>query len=923
MKKLFTLTILLFTAQLSIAQQKLQGMVMNEKGEPLKFATVSLLKPADSTLAFFGISNESGVVEIREVKKGDYLLQTAILGYKTYYRKVSVPMTDERSLGTMIVESQSVEMDGVEIVAEKIPMLINNDTIDYNASAFKTKPDANVEELLKKLPGVQVDRAGNIKAQGETVDKVFVDGKEFFGSDPKIATRNLPADAISKVQVFDKKSDAAEFTGIDDGTREKSINLKLKDDKKNGYFGDVTAGGGTDERYKASAKLYKFTGESQLGMLGMLNNINRSGFSFSDYLNFSGGIQSLLSGGGGGRIELGNANQLPIDFGQPVTGIITSGAGGINYNYEPKKNKRISVSYLGNGADKKVEELTYSQNFIMNNDYITNSERDDNTREYAHRLNLNVRNDIDTQRQILLNGNAELSKRRFTGTGRSISTIQDMIFNRQDNSELETGNTISGSAGVSFTNTSKTRDDVIRISANGDYKRSLNEQEWNNLTMFSAQANTVSNNWFREDKVLNYKYEGTTSFTHALSPLYYLSANVQVNSEIQDISRKQGVPPSEISYVDTLSPDYRSSYTSVRPGMSLRKATRQVQYTIGLAYEHGTLAQYDNEASLSPRNYQYILPSASWRNEYSKGKRVNLSYNTNVRAPGYEQLMPAPATSNPLNVFYGNPDLMPEYHHNARAGWMIYDQFTFSSFFASVDGAYTANKISRSVHIDNTNLAQISTMVNVASDYHAGLNLQYGRPIRKLGIKGEISLNEEYDRGITLINGVENITTGYTHDITLKLGNRKKEKWDIEVGGGITLTDVRYSIQQSMNNVYYNTNGFAEISYRPNNDWYFMLGADITRYDTRSFQQAVTIPLIRSEMSYYFLKANRGVLTLEGFDLLNQNKGLQRISRQNYLAEIRSNIVGQYFMLSFKYRINQTGKAKNNMVFDDIDINIR
>lgn len=922
MKKLITLAILLFTAHVSRAQQKLQGMIMNEKGEALKFATVSLLKPADSTLAFFGISNESGVVEIREVKNGSYLLQAATLGYKTYYKEVAVPMAEDGNIGTIIMESQSVEMEGVEIVAEKIPLLINGDTVDYNASAFKTKPDANVEELLKKLPGVQVDRAGNIKAQGETVNKVFVDGKEFFGSDPKVATRNLPADAISKVQVFDKKSDAAEFTGIDDGTREKTINLKLKDDKKNGYFGDVTSGGGTDERYKASAKLYKFTGKSQLGMLGMLNNINRSGFSFSDYMNFSGGLQSLLSGGGG-RIEIGNANQLPIDFGQPVTGIVTSGAGGINYNYEPVKNRRISVSYMGNGADKKVEERTYSQNFLMDNDYITNSERDDNTREYAHRLNLSVRNDIDTQRQILVNGNAELSRRRFTSAGNSLSTIQDIVFNRQDNSELETGNTVGGSAGVSFTNTSKTRDDVIRVSANGDYKRTLNEQEWNNLTTFSGQGSTVSNNWYRDDKILNYKYEGAASYTHALSSLYYLSANASVSSDIQDISRRQGVPPSEVSYVDTLSPDYKSSYTSVRPGLSLRKATRQVQYTIGLAYEHGILAQYDGATTLTPRSYQYLLPSISWRNEYSKGKRVNLSYNTSVRAPGYAQLMPAPVTSSPLSVFYGNPNLRPEYRHGVNAGWMIYDQFTFSSFFASVDGAYTANKISHSVNIDNTSLAQVSTMINVANDYHAGLNLQYGRPIRSLGIKGEISFGEDYDRGITLINGIENITTGYTHEIKLKLGNRKKEKWDIEVGGGVTLTDVRYSIQQSMNNVYYNTSGFAELSYRPNDKFYFMLGADVTRYDSRSFQQAVTIPLVRSEVSYYFLKGNRGVLTLEGFDLLNQNKGLQRISRQNYLAEVRSNIVGQYFMLSFKYRINQAGKSKNAMIFEDMDIKIR
>lgn len=921
MKKLLTTILFIYTSALAYAQQNLQGMIMDEAGTPLKYATVSLLKPEDSTLAFFGISNASGVFQVKDVKEGKYLLQAAILSYSTYYKNITVPMANGGDLGTIFMEQKGVQMDGVEIVAEKIPMLINNDTIDYNAGAFKTKPDANVEELLKKLPGVQVDRAGNIKAQGERVSKVFVDGKEFFGSDPKVATRNLPADAINKVQVFDKKSDAAEFTGIDDGTREKTINLKLKDDKKNGYFGDVLAGGGTNERFKASGKLYKFSPKTQFGALGMFNNINRSGFSFSDYLNFSGGIQSLISGGG--RLEISGDDQMPIDFGQPVTGIVTSGAGGINYSYEPKKNKRIGISYLGNGADKKVNERTYSQNFTNTEDYTSNSERDDNTREYAHRLNLNLRNDLDSQRQIMLSAKGKTSRRKFNSFNNSVSRVEDVIFNRQNSTDLEQGNTVGGNANMSFTNTSKSRDDVFRISANGSYKHTMNEEEWNNVTQFLGQSQTLVNNQFRDDKLYNYDYNGTASWTHAIGKLYYLSADVDAGSDVQHLIRKQGLPANETVVIDTLSPDYSRTYTSITPGVTFRKATRQVQYSLGARYEQGILEQGSRMTNIASRNYGYILPTASWRNQYGRGKHVELRYRTSVNAPNYQQLMPAPVATSPLSVYYGNPNLSPEYEHNASANWMVYDQFTFSSFFASISGGYTHDKISRAVTINNANLSQISTVMNVPDDYNARLNLQYGTPIRNLGIKGEVSFSEKYNRGITLVNDVQNITTGYTHELTLKLGNRKKEKWDIEVGGSISLTDVRYSVQQSMNNVYYNTAGFAELSYRPNDRWYFALSGDVTRYDARSFQSAVTIPLLRSEVSYYFLKANRGVLTLEGFDLLNQNKGLRRISQQNYLAEVRSNIIGQYFMLSFKYRINRAGKAGSGGVIQDINVNIR
>lgn len=921
MRKVLIVLLLVLTSGYAVAQNNLKGMVMDTEGKPLKFATVSLLDPADSTLKFFGISKESGIVEIRKVQPGSYLLQSAMLGYTTYYKKLQVPVEGD-DLGVLIMEQADHELKGVEIVGERIPMLINKDTIDYNASAFKTKPDASVEELLKKLPGVEVDRAGNIKAQGENVNRVFVDGKEFFGNDPKVATRNLPADAIKRVQVFDKKSDASEFTGIDDGSREKSINLKLKEDKKDGYFGDVTAGGGTNERYKGSAKLYRFRPETQFAALGMLNNINRSGFSFSDYINFSGGLQGLMAGNGSMRLEMDADDNLPVNFGQPVSGLVTSGAGGINYSYSPEKNKRLSVSYMGNGSDKKLEEQTYSRNFTDNQDYETNSERDDNTMNYAHRLNLSIRNDIDSQSQVVFSANGVLSQNRFSSNSESISSIQDVIFNTQNGTDRQNGHMLKGSSGVSYNYRSKTGKDVFNLSAKGDYKRNLNEHEWHNITRFIGQGQSINNDQFRDDRIWDYNYGGSASWSHALGKGYYISPEVGIGMDKEHLTRMQGISPNESSVIDTLSPNYSRSYNTLRPGVTFRRATKKIQYSIAARYEYGMLGQELNNSAVPNRNYHYVLPTATWRNQYGQGKHIELIYRTEVLAPGYQQLMNAPVVSSPLSIYSGNPDLAPEYQHNARASWMYYDQFSFTSLFASLSGRYTGNKISRSVAI-NPDLSQVTTMVNVPDDYNASASIQFGRPVRALGIKAQVDFTENYNRGITFVNGSQNITTGYTHDLTAKISNRKKEKWDAEVGAGITLTDVRYSIEQSMNNVYYNTSGFAELSYRPNDHWYFMAAADITNYNARSFQNAVTIPLLRSEISYYFLKGNKGVLTLEGFDLLNQNKGLQRISRQNYLAEVRSNVIGQYFMLSFKYRLSKTGKARGAMFLNDIDVNIR
>lgn len=910
---------LLMSANVAAQTYNLKGMVMDGQGKPMKYATVSLLHPGDSTLAFFGISNASGVVEVKNAAGGKYLLQCAMMGYRTYYKPVEVPISNG-DMGIIVLDQLDVQqMKEVVVTGERIPVSIKGDTVEYNATSFKTKPDANLEELLKKLPGVEVDKAGNIKAQGEAVNKVMVDGKEFFGDDPKVATRNLPADAINKVQVFDKKSDMTEFTGIDDGSRERTINFMLKDGKKQGYFGDVTAGGGTDERYKGSAKLYRFRPKSQFAALGMINNINRSGFSFSDYMNFSGGLQSLMSGGG--ALEM-NGDDMPVDFGQQVNGIVTSAAAGLNYSYELAKNRRITLSYLGNGANKKLEETTWSRNFVQDREYTTDGSSRQVTDNIVHRLNMNIRNDVDSFTQVTFAGGGELTNNQRSDKGSSSSHIADVMINTQSRNQQQVANTIGGKATASYTRRSRTGKDVLSLAGNGNYKRSLKEDEWGNVTTFTGQPQPVSNNMFLDDRLNNYIYGGQVAWSHALGKGYFIEPKVAAGNSTAELERRQGIMQPADVIVDSLSPDFTTSYTHVRPGVTFKKSSKKTQYNIGLSYEQGMLAQRYGTGELPTRNSGYVLPNAMWRREFARGRHLNFNYSSSVNAPEYTDLLSTPVISGPLSVSVGNSGLRPEYAHRASAGWMLYDQFTMTSFFVNVNGTYTHDKINRSVVVDNNNLAQYNTLVNVPDDYRAALSLQFDKPIGKLGIKVNSALNESYQKGITLVNGVQNITTSLAHEFKLGIENNKKDKWDAAIGGSIRITDARYSVQQSMNNVFYNTGGYAELSYRPTDHWYFLLSADVVRYDQQSFEDAVLVPLVRSEISYYFLQGNRGVLTLEGFDLLNGNKGLQRISQQNYLAEIRSNTIGQYFMLSFKYRLNKTGKKSANML-DDIEIRTR
>ena len=286
------LTVLVALVSLeSFAQNRslsISGILVDSAKAPLVGATVVLLNETDSVLHSFTLSNDAGFFELKKLPEATYILQVTFVGYGDFSKKIEL-LDQPIDMGLITLSPESKLLDEVLVKAEHIPIRIKNDTIEYNSAAYKTQPHAVVEDLLKKLPGVEVGRDGTIRAQGERVDQVLVDGKEFFGNDPKIATKNLPADAVDKVQVFDKKSEMAEFTGIEDGRESKTINLALKEDKKNGYFGKAEMGYGSEDRFEGKANINRFGQQSQLSAIAMANNTNQEGFSIEDYINFMGG----------------------------------------------------------------------------------------------------------------------------------------------------------------------------------------------------------------------------------------------------------------------------------------------------------------------------------------------------------------------------------------------------------------------------------------------------------------------------------------------------------------------------------------------------------------------------------------------------------------------------------------------------------
>ncbi len=911
MKQLISfIAAIVVVGQLQAQPNDLRGMLTEPDGKPIAGAAVSLLYPADSTLAYFGVSNTGGRFEIRSAAAGSYVLQVAGMGYRTHYAAVQLPLASGNDLGTIRLQAVSQQLKEVEVKSERIPLLLKGDTVEYSAGAFKTKPDAVVEDLLKKLPGVEVDGAGNIKAMGKDVHKVLVDGKEFFGDDPKMATRNLPADAVNKVQVFDKKSDQSLFTGIDDGERNQTLNLQLKDDRRKGIFGDAEAGGGTDERYKLGAHLYKFNQKQQLAVLGMMNNINRFGFTLQDYLAFKGGMRGLADGGGGVRLALND--NLPVDFGQPVTGLITSGAGGINYSAEPRKGNRFTVSYLGNGATKQLTEQTLTRNFTDKGAFTRDDEVHEHSTNSAHRMNVSWRNDLDSSKQILLNGGVE---RTGTSTRRELSSASRMegLVENSLRSEVEDeGTGLSGNLNVSYLKRSKGAWPVWKLSAGGAIEQSSTTTQWDNSTDFPVAGITVIDRQYQDNDSRRLSYDAGTSIVRRLAGGYYLEPGIRAGSDVDAINRRQGLLPAGEQAIDSLSPDFSRVYQWGRPGLSFRHNTEKIQYNLSIDGELGVLRSGLAGKPEEERHYSYLLPSAFWQYAYRQGSQVNLYYRTSVEAPSAARMLPVTDYTNPVQRTAGNPGLSPEYRHEFRAGWLRFDQFSFTSLMASIGGTYTHNKIgwSRTVAPD---LSQDITFINVPDDYRVNARLEYNMPLRKLGISLSVALAEQFTQSISLIDGTPNDNTGYRHSLRLSGSNRKKDKWDLSAGGSIDITTARFSVQSSMNTQLYHYSGFGEIGYRPSAHFYLSLSATIDQYVSASLGGTVTVPLVNATAAYYFLPAKRGVLSLDAFDLLNRNTGLQRLSEGNYLVERRSDIIRQYFLLSFKYRLSRAPKGNGGV----------
>ncbi|MDB5199402.1 MAG: hypothetical protein JWO92_1365 [Chitinophagaceae bacterium] len=920
MRLIITLSFILFSLQVFSQKATVKGVAFDTSiNQPVPNATITILKKKDSSLVTFGMADNYGKFELTEIPAGEYRLLISQVNYHNTNKVFTVDADHKNlDLGNVSMYDKNKVLD--EIIIEAPPVTLIGDTIQYNAGSFKTQPNASVEDLLKKLPGVKVEKDGTVKAQGEKVQKVLVDGKEFFGNDPKMATKNLPADAIDKVQVYDKLSDQAQMTGFDDGNSEKTINLKLKKDKKKGMFGKVNAGAGTDERYQGKFNVNSFKGARQMSVIGMANNTNTEGFSFMDILNFTGALSQLKNGGGNINLSIGADDPLAGLLGGNNSGINTTWGGGVNYNNIIGTKTDFQSNYFYSRFNPKRISNIQRQYFTPANLYKQNSVTDNINN--TQRLNFSADYKIDSFRSIKIAPNFSYQKTGNMGIS-DYSTVSDKGININDgnSSNLSNNEGTSLSANILFRNKFRKRGRTFSINLLTNFNNSQGDGRFQSITDFyDANGSPLRKDSINQKNNSSANVNGYNVKAVYTEPLFKKSllefsvgkshSENTITKTTYDYNRSNG----KFDLINnTLTNDFENTYGYTTAGLRIRKQTKTYNYTIGANWQQAELEGVirNLKDSVIGKSFINILPNARFQYYFSRYKYLTLNYSTNTNQPSITQLQPVPDNTNPLYIELGNPDLKQEFTQSVRFNASFVNPFKNRNMFAFFTLQQTQNKI---VNYDKINSLGIDSVmpVNVNGVYNMNGNVSFSFPVHFLKGTMDISSMVNTYHGKQFTNTQENIINTFTVGPRLRLDMSPTDKLNLSVSADFNYSKTKYSIANARNAKYFTQ------EYGIDADWQlpkgFLLATEFNYTNNNQYTTGFNtkVPLWHASISKQMLHFNRGELKLSARDILNRNIGINRSANQNYIEDSRVNTLRRFFLLSFTYNLSKTGLTNSN-----------
>lgn len=854
-----------------------------------------------------------------------YILKFSYLGYSDRFKTIET-LNEPLQVGKIFLKESAKNLSEVVVKTTQARGEQKGDTTSFNSESFKTHPDASAEDLIKKMPGVTSDNNG-VKVNGESVQKVLLDGKPFFGDDPNAALKNIPADIIDRVEIFDKMSDQSAFSGFNDGNQQKTINLLTKRGKNVGYFGKVYGGYGTDEtfdfkndgRYNAGATVNSFNVKRRVSLLLLSNNINQQNFSSSD---ITGAMSNTGQGsgrggqGGGGGSQGGGQGGSGSLLTAPQNGNSATQSAGLNYSDAWGKKVTVSASYFFNYTDNK-NHSDITRNYFTENGLVYKQTNDDQTINQNHRANVRFEYALDSLNKITITPSLNYQN----NTAKSKLTASNTIFGNKFLSNTNTNSKINN-IGYDFSNSIlyqhkfAKRGRTVSLNITTQLTEKNNDGTYYSLNNYSDTSTSGLDQTFAAYSNTK-KVSGNLSYTEPLNKNAQLQ--VSYNPSYSDgLSNKKTNDYDTVIHIydnfnTALSNKYNNVYKTQRSGLSYKYQKEKLNFSIGADAQQAKLTgqqTFPIEVAIN-KSFETILPNAQMNYKFSKSKNLRINYRTSTNVPSITQLQNVIDVSNPLQIKSGNTDLKQTFENNVFARLGGFNTLTSRNAMVFLSGNYVDNYISNATYILKSDSilqgyatkagSQLTKPINLNGYYTARAFFVYGFPVVKIKSNVNVNGGVTYNHTPSLINSALNISDNFAYNGGVFIGSNISKNIDFTLGYNGSYNTITNSVQKQSNNNYVTHATTFKINLLFLKG--FVLNTDVvyTLYNGLSQSYNQEYYLWNAYLGYKFFKDKSLEAKVSVFDILNQNRSIGRTVTGNYTEDYNTTVLKRYFMFTLTY----------------------
>jgi hypothetical protein len=902
------------------AQLTIHGQLKDTINDPVTSATVMLLNVKDSTLAHFVISDSKGNFTFKNVKKNDYIFKISHFVYMPQMFLVQPTEEKELNLGVIFLKPIANFLMEVVIREAKAPIFIKGDTVEYDATTFKVPPGSTVEDLLRRLPGIDVDADGNISTMGKDVKTVYVDGKAFFGNNPKTVTQNLDAQAVSKVQVYTEKSEQEKITGIADGSQEKVMNLALKEEYKKGYFGKATAGYGWGDRaphrWLARGNFNWFTEKQQLSFIGYGNNLNQSGYDRGDMQDFYG--QNMQSGRDNGDFGFGSRRggflvNIRSDSYSDGSGFSNNGGGGVNYNYYHKKVK-FNAGYFYTVNQSFSDIFANRQTFLPDSSFWRIDTTHNNNLRQNHSFSTRFEYEIDSCNNIIVRSNVEYSPtKRKNAVDQLFQTPDFSDINRLSVNNKFKNDNLNFDILTIYNHKFKKKGRTFALSGFYNYKSGNNLEDIDNLNEFFHGTESekimflVKNNKNSKD----HNVKSSLLYVEPLNKRFSLMGFYNFKNNLSTHINFSTDPSNAEVNIDSLWVNYQNNTLYNRVGTSLNYGHNGINLSLGGAYQALNLSgtcetkpQTIKKLKFSP--YHSFIPYFSANLDFPKNVYVSTSYTYDVSEPNISYLFPMPNLSNTLYKILGNPNLTPERFHQINTRVNYWNSVSMLSFSFNMDMSFYENQIvynQTTEYIEKQGYVTVFMPSNVKGGERYNAHIWSSIPIVKTTLTFSVSCNGSIGNSPVFINNIENITNSKNYWINAWFTVNAGKKVAFYAGVYVSQTFTKYSIQTDRNQSYINYSAFINAKWQVFKKTFLEGSYSFNNYTNKKLDFIKNIHSLNLSVRQVIGKKNQWEIRFSANDILNQKKLINQYAQANYIEYRTTPTLARYFMLTGAYNI--------------------